>query len=85
MAVGAGPELKQLEMLVEQFLSYAELRAYMGIPMTMQNWREKLDEFIEFNERPILSHKGAVSNQDARDYALREYKAYRKQLTDGKE
>lgn len=80
----AGPELKQLEMLVEQFLSYAELRAYMRIPMTMKNWREKLDEFIEFNERPVLSHKGTVSNQDARDYALREYKAHRKQLTDGK-
>ena len=81
----AGPELTQLEMLVEQFLSYAELRAYKRIPMSMENWREKLDQFIAFNDLQVLSHKGTVSHRDARDYALGEYKAYRKQLTDGKE
>lgn len=57
-------ELKRLELLVEQFLVYAELRAVEQRPMYMTQWVEKLDEFLRFNEKEILQGKGKVSRKD---------------------
>ena len=39
-------ELKRLELLVDQFLSYAELQSVEKRPMYMADWKRKLDEFI---------------------------------------
>ena len=57
-------ELQRLDLLVEQFLAYAELQAVEKRPMYMQQWVTKLDEFLRFNEKEILQHKGKVSRQD---------------------
>jgi hypothetical protein len=57
-------ELKRLNLLVEQFLVYAELQAVEKRPMYMSQWVEKLDAFLRFNEKEILQHKGLVSRQD---------------------
>jgi hypothetical protein len=57
-------ELKRLNLLVEQFLVYAELQAVEKRPMYMSQWVEKLDDFLRFNEKEILQHKGLVSRQD---------------------
>ena len=54
-------ELKRLNLLVEQFLAYAELQAVEKRPMYMQQWVDKLDEFLRFNEKEVLQHKGKVS------------------------
>ena len=54
-------ELKRLNLLVEQFLAYAELQAVEKRPMYMQQWADKLDEFLRFNEKEVLQHKGKVS------------------------
>jgi hypothetical protein len=54
-------ELKRLNLLVEQFLAYAELQAVEKRPMYMQHWADKLDEFLRFNEKEVLQHKGKVS------------------------
>jgi hypothetical protein len=54
-------ELKRLNLLVEQFLAYAELQAVEKRPMYMQQWIDKLDEFLRFNEKEVLQHKGKVS------------------------
>jgi hypothetical protein len=51
-------------LLVGQFLSYAELQAVEKRPMYMQQWVNKLDDFLRFNEKEILRHKGKVSRQD---------------------
>jgi hypothetical protein len=56
-------ELKRLDLLVEQFLVYAELQAVEKRPMYMQQWVQKLDDFLRFNEKEILQHKGKVSRQ----------------------
>lgn len=40
------PEMKQLELLVEQFLLFAELRTFEKLPMYMADWIAKLDGFI---------------------------------------
>jgi hypothetical protein len=57
-------ELKRLNLLVEQFLAYAELQAVEKRPMYMSQWVEKLDAFLHFNEKEILQHKGLVSRHD---------------------
>ncbi|MCB0027784.1 MAG: virulence RhuM family protein [Anaerolineales bacterium] len=57
-------ELQRLDLLVEQFLAYAELQAVEKRPMYMQQWVTKLDDFLRFNEKEILQHKGKVSRQD---------------------
>ncbi|MCB0016194.1 MAG: virulence RhuM family protein [Anaerolineales bacterium] len=57
-------ELQRLDLLVEQFLAYAELQAVEKRPMYMQQWVTKLDEFLRFNEKEVLQHKGKVSRQD---------------------
>jgi hypothetical protein len=48
-------ELKRLNLLVEQFLAYAELQAVEKRPMYMQQWVNKLDDFLRFNEKAVLS------------------------------
>jgi len=44
-------ELKRLELLVEQFLSFAELQSLEQRPMYMADWQRKLDEFIKLNDK----------------------------------
>ena len=57
-------ELKRLELLVDQFLSFAELRSIEQTPMYMTNWTSKLDEFLVLNEKDILTTSGSISHED---------------------
>jgi len=66
-------ELAALNNLVEQYLVFAEGQAMRRIPMTMQNWIEKLDGFLGLNDRQILDHAGKVSHQLAKQIAEQEY------------
>lgn len=73
-----GLELKRLELLVEQFLSFAELRSIERTPMYMADWQKKLDDFLTLNEKEILMGRGNVSREDMEAKvrtALREYNA----------
>lgn len=70
-------EMKKLELLSEQFLSYAELQAYERRPMTMSDWASKLVNFLEFNEQNILSGRGTVSRSQAIARVNEELKKYR--------
>lgn len=56
-------ELERLELLVEQFLSFAELRTIEKKPMYMTDWVKKLDEFLVLNEKEILTHTGKTSHK----------------------
>lgn len=57
-------ELRRLNLLVEQFLSYAELQSVEERLMYMKDWVEKLDKFLIFNERKILNNSGTISHDD---------------------
>jgi hypothetical protein len=72
-------ELKRLELLVEQFLVYAELQAVEKRPMYMSQWVEKLDAFLRFNEKEVLQHKGSVSRQDMETKVREELEKYKEQ------
>lgn len=80
-------ELKRLDLLVEQFLAYAELQAVEKRPMYMQQWGTRLDEFLRFNEKEVLPHKGKVSRQDMEAKVREELQRYQepgKSLTEGR-
>lgn len=70
-------ELDFLNRLVSMYLDYAELQAERNIPMTMQDWASRLDKFIEFNDKEILTDKGKISHEKAKLYAETEFEKYR--------
>ena len=55
-------ELKRLNLLVEQFLSFAELQSVEQRVMYMKDWIHKLDSFLVLNEKEILQNAGNVSH-----------------------
>ena len=70
-------ELNILNRIVTMFLDYAEMQAQKGIAMTMKNWVEKLNSFLQFNEMEILQNAGKISHKIAENFAIGEYKKYR--------
>lgn len=70
-------ELKYLERIVTMYLDYAEDQAERHIPMTMEDWKNKLDVFLQFNERDVLNNPGKVSHKVAESFALSEFEKYR--------
>lgn len=55
-------EIDTLNRLVVIFLETAELRAKNRIDITMKFWHDNVDRILEFNEKPLLTGKGKVSN-----------------------
>ena len=70
-------ELRNLERIVTMFLDYAEDQAERHILMHMQDWVEKLDAFLDFNEYDILNSPGKVSHEVAARLAQGEYERFR--------
>jgi hypothetical protein len=70
-------EIKRLELLVDQFLSLAELRSIEKKPMYMADWITKLDDFLILNEKEILRHSGKVSRKDMEAKVRQELGKYR--------
>ena len=70
-------ELKSLERIVTMYLDYAEDQAERHIPMTMEDWRNRLDVFLQFNGREVLDNPGKVSHKVAESFALSEFEKYR--------
>ena len=70
-------ELKSLERIVTMYLDYAEDQAERHIPMTMEDWKGKLDVFLQFNERDVLNNPGKISHKVAESFALSEFEKYR--------
>ena len=70
-------ELKSLERIVTMYLDYAEDQAERHIPMTMEDWKNKLDVFLQFNQREVLDNPGKVSHKVAEAFALSEFEKYR--------
>jgi len=69
-------ELRKLNLLVEQFLSYAELQSVEERLMYMKDWIKKLDDFIIFNEKKLLSNAGSVSHENMEEKVRLELAKY---------
>ncbi len=72
-------ELQALNNLIEQYLVFAEGQAMRRIPMSMNDWINKLDGFLTLNDRDILGHAGKVSHQMAKQLAEQEYEQFHHQ------
>ncbi len=69
-------ELKRLNLLVEQFLSFAELQSVEKRVMYMKDWVKKLDDFLILNEKEILKNAGNVSHLDMEKKVRKELEIY---------
>lgn len=71
-------ELQVLNLLVSQYLDFAELQALEQRPMTMREWIAKLDDMLAMGGRPLLSGVGTVSHDQAVAKATWEFEEYRR-------
>ena len=69
-------ELTMLNLIVDQYLSFAELQARQRKPMYMKDWVKKLDEFLKLNEREILTSAGTISARLSEEIAGKEFEKY---------
>jgi len=70
-------EIETLNRIVNMYLDYAEDQAKRKFPMTMEDWINKLDAFLQFNEREILDNQGKVSAEVAKSFSESEWEKYR--------
>lgn len=70
-------ELQRLNLLVSQFLDYAEFQALEQRTMTMNDWINELDNQIIQNRRKLLEGKGKISHQEAIEKAEKEFEIYK--------
>lgn len=71
------PELRELNRIVSMYLDYAENQAERQKPMTMKEWAEKLDAFLQFNEYKVLENAGKVSADVAKKLAEEQFEEFR--------
>ena len=71
-------ELTYLNLLVSQYLDFAEIQALQQIPMRMAEWIEKLDSLMKLSGRQLLVGKGTISHEEAKKKAIAEFEKYRK-------
>lgn len=69
-------EIEGLNRIVTMYLDYAEDQAKRHRQIFMRDWRKKLDAFLQFNERDILTNPGKVSKTVADQLALEQYEIF---------
>ena len=71
-------ELEMLERMVNAYLEFAESRAKLHIPMTMEDWEKRLDKFISIWDGPItVEQVENVTAAIAQSHAETEFEKYR--------
>lgn len=70
-------EMQQLQRLVSAYLDIAEDMAIRQIPLTMEDWENRLNKFIEATDRSILQNTGKVTAEIAKAHAETEFEKYR--------
>lgn len=66
-------EVQELNRIVVMYLDYAEDQATKRKTVTMTDWADKLDTFLSFNERDLLTHAGKVRMIVAKELAAERY------------
>lgn len=72
-------EIQSLNRIVNMYLDYAEDQAERQSPMFMKDWIDKLNSFLKFNEREILTNAGKISQEVAEKLAAAEYEKFNHQ------
>lgn len=69
-------EIETLDLLVNQYIDFAELQTRSRKVMYMKDWKDKLDAFLKLNEREILQSSGKISAELAKELAHAQYDKY---------
>ncbi len=69
-------ELTALNRTVTMYLDYAEDQAQSRKPVYMADWVKKLNGFLQFNEKNILTHAGKISQKMALEHAENEFEKF---------
>jgi len=72
-------EITELNRIVSMYLDYAEDQAGRHRPMHMKEWAARLESFLQFNERNVLTHAGTISHELAQEHALTQFGAFEQQ------
>ena len=70
-------ELSELNEIVTMYLDYAHRQAGKFIPMTMNDWKNKLNAFLNFNDAKIGDGIGKITHEVAKTFAENEFEKYR--------
>lgn len=70
-------ELDTLNRIVSLYLDFAELQAKSHKPMYMKDWIQKLDDFLKFSGKELLSHAGKISAELAKQKSDTEYDKFK--------
>ncbi len=70
-------EIDELNRIVTMYLDYAENQARRNIPVSMADWVQKLDGFLQFNDYEILKNAGSISHEVAKKLAEDQYEKFR--------
>ena len=74
----SGKEISRLNRLVTMFIDYAELMAEDEQLMSMQDWLNETDRFLQNNRRNVLDGKGSISHDAAVKNVSGIYSEFRK-------
>ena len=72
-------EISELNRIVTMFLDFAEDQAKRRKQIFMKDWKQKLDDFLRFNDRSVLPGPGSISREAAEHLANAEYEAFEKE------
>lgn len=70
-------ELGQMQRIVSAYLDMAEVQAVRHIPMTMEDWEQRLNGFLTLWDREILQDADRVSAALAKRHAETEFEKHR--------
>ncbi|MDD3266026.1 MAG: virulence RhuM family protein [Burkholderiales bacterium] len=75
-------EVNELNRIVTMYLDYAEDQAKKRKTISMAEWEQKLDAFLSFNDRELLTHAGKVRASIAKQLAEERYDLFDKNRQD---
>jgi len=69
-------EIAELNRIVGMWLDFAEDQTRRRKEIFLKDWGTKLDEFLRFNDREVLTNAGKVSHEQAMEKARGEYELF---------
>jgi hypothetical protein len=69
-------EIKALNRIVTMWLDFAEDQALRRKQIFLQDWHNKLDQFLAFNDRNVLQSTGQISKKSADTKAKKVFDDY---------
>ncbi|MDR1961661.1 MAG: virulence RhuM family protein, partial [Gracilibacteraceae bacterium] len=70
-------EMQSLERIVTAYLEFAEFQATRQIPMAQDDWKTRLDLFLQAVGTDLLTKAGKVTALEAKIHAEGEFEKYR--------